>query len=244
LGIIALVAPMLFYIRGYFGDGDLRHQDTVFKFGLQAWLLLGTAAACGALSLLRDLPANARRIGQLALASLWTIPMVCALCVLWSRGVRDAERDESGNTIFSLDGARHLPPDDRIALDWLSRHALPGDVVLEAKPPGMGLGSYSAFARVSALSGVPTPLGWSQHVWFWGADPNVDIPPRQIDIDTVFNWRDDTAARDALERLKVKYIFVGQLERETYNAGGLAKLREKLNVVQESGETFVGTVKP
>ena len=54
-GLLALIAPMMFYIRGAFGDGDFRHQDTVFKFGLQAWLLLGTATTCSALSLIVEL---------------------------------------------------------------------------------------------------------------------------------------------------------------------------------------------
>jgi uncharacterized membrane protein len=104
------------------------------------------------------------------------IPLLCSVAVLWTRTVRDAPRDAGGRALLSLNGARHLPLADREAVRWLNARARPGDSVLEAvqdTPEGWPGGDYTEFARVSALTGVPTPLGWCgpSHVPAWaGAD--------------------------------------------------------------------------
>jgi uncharacterized membrane protein len=103
------------------------------------------------------------------------IPLLCSLCVLWTRTVRDAPRDAGGRFVLSLDGARHLPAEDQAALSWLRIHVPTGTSVLEAvgqTEQGTPGGDYTEFARVSSLTGIPTPLGWSggSHLPAWGAD--------------------------------------------------------------------------
>ena len=55
-GLFALCWSETTY-AGFLSGGDYRRQDTVFKFGLQAWFLIGTAAVCSALRLMAPLPA-------------------------------------------------------------------------------------------------------------------------------------------------------------------------------------------
>ncbi len=245
LGLIAMLAPCFFYIRGYFGDGEYRHQDTVFKFYSQGWLLLGTAASCGVLWLLSKAAAWPRRLLSGAWGVVWTIPVLCAGSVVWFRGMEFTAKVNGETAPLSLDGSIPSSEDDAEAMEWLRRNAGVGEAVLEATKPGPGMSNYHEFARVSALTGVPTPLGWSTHVWYWGADPANDIDPRRALIEQTYGWADDQTGRYSLEELKklnVRYIFVGDLERSTYAPEGLMRLRQVLPIVYEKGNTFIAKV--
>lgn len=239
-GVLAFVAPMLFYLNGKFG-GDMRHQDTVFKFWLQSWLLLGTALACGVMRLYVALRRPGRALLSVLLVVIWFVPLLGSYSVVWCRAVRDASRDADGAAVFSIDGERFLPPDDRAAIDWLRTNARPGDVVLEATNP-TNFYSYVIFGRVATFSGVPSVLGWTQHVWFWGADLDKDTGPRWDTINDIYAWRDKNTALEELHRLGVSYIFVGEEEHKRYDGAGLDRLKNDLPHVFESGETFIAVV--
>jgi uncharacterized membrane protein len=215
----------------------------VFKFGAQAWLLLGTAASCGAVLWWSSWRARFRW----ALPLLFVpVPLLCSLCVLWTRTVRDAPRDADGRFNLSLNGARHLPQQDQAALMWLRSNVPLGASVLEAvgeTPEGAPGGDYTEFARVSSLTGIPTPLGWSggSHLPAWGADMG-ELVRRFDAVKTVFSWPDDVTAKEALRALGVRYVFIGDLERRTYSADALARLRASLPIEYSQGDTFIARV--
>ncbi|MDQ3815614.1 MAG: DUF2298 domain-containing protein [Armatimonadota bacterium] len=244
VGLLALLAPMLFYLKAFFG-GALRHQDTVFKFGLQAWLLFGTAAACSAVTVWATIPRKTWRWGSAILfAVLWTVPLLCAVNVIWTRTVLYAPRERDGSFVMSLNGARHLPLEDQLALEWLRTHAQEGEAVLEAvgqNERGEMGGDFTEVGRVSALTGVPTPVGWPQHVWFWGGDMD-QIRQRWEIVRRIYSWPNDATAIADLRVLGVRYVFVGDLERRTYDPHALIRLRAALNVVYENRDTFIAGV--
>jgi len=235
-GMLALLAPMLFYVNGAFAGAHL-HQDTVFKYVLQAWLLLGTAAGCGVLAWWSTLRTGPRLAVRFALMAACSIPAICSAGVIHSRTIQSAQRDEQGKIQLSLDGARYLPPDDRKAIAWLATNARPGETVLEAVGE-KGYYSYNEFGRVASLSGVPTPLGWTQHVGlFWGGGD--EVFPRWEKIRSVYTWPNDGVALDALRKLGVRYVFVGEVERNGVGLPPLQRMRKALPVVFESGETVI-----
>jgi uncharacterized membrane protein len=231
-GAVALVAPSIFYIKGFFGDGDFRHQDTVFKFGLQAWLLLGIAGACATWWLLDRLPLWPRRAAFAAWATVWIVPLACSLSVIHGR---------AGNApdVLSLDASKHLPPEDQRAVAWLWANARRGDVVLEAVRPEGGFYSYSEYGRVASLTGVPTPLGWTQHAWYWGADLGREIEPRHQMIKQIWAVPDSDDARNALRKLQVTHIFVGALERAQLSHAAISEVGRLGREVFRDGETFI-----
>ncbi len=210
IGVLALIFPFFFYVRGVFGDGDLRHQDTVFKFGLQAWLLLGTGIACEVGFRLRAWWQSAKmppRAAAFALgASFLAVISMAPACVAWTRTVRDAPRDNDGNPIYSLDAARFLPPGELQAIEWLRRSARPGEILVEPVSANNGQvgGDYDAnCGRIAAFSGVPIPLGWPQHVAGWGA-PWEEINRRAALVQAVYG---STNPETALQELGATYIF-------------------------------------
>lgn len=212
-GALALLFPFVFYIRGAFGDGDLRHQDTVFKFGLQAWLLLGTGIACEAGARFRawwHAAIAPFRFAALATgAAFFAVIGLAPAGVAWTRAVRDAPRAAFGQPILSLNAARFIAPDELEGIEWLRLHARPGESVVEAvgSDPNGGLGGdYDAnIGRVAAFSGVPCTLGWPQHVAAWGA-PWPEIQLRGALVRQVYSG-DDPAT--ALRELGATYVFFG-----------------------------------
>jgi uncharacterized membrane protein len=82
---------------------------------------------------------------------------------------------------------------------------------------------------VSASTGRPTVLGWVGHQRQWrGGDEAAweALQPRQADVNTIYSTTDLDLARDLLEQYNIRYIYVGQLERDAYAAASLAKFAQ------------------
>ena len=238
VGLICVVVPQFGYVHGFFGNA-LRHQDTVFKFGLQGWLLLGTAASAGALRAIGQ--SKNPKIGMGLLGIACVIPFLCSFCVLWTRVVRDAPRDERGGFLLSLDGARWLPASDRAAINWLRNASKPGDHVLEAvgrsESGGIG-GDFSDIGRVAAFTGLTAPLGWPDHVRMWGEDYG-QILQRGETVRAVYQWPRDGSAEESLRALNVQWVFIGAQERQLFPADGLQRLQAALTPVYSNGDTMI-----
>lgn len=246
-GLLALLTPLLAYVDDPFFGKTQPRINTVFRFGLQAWLLLGTAAACSAIVLIRENVARWKTPARLAVwlgfAALWMIPAACALAVVWARTSFMATKKADGSIALSLDGARFLNASDRRALSWLQNNAAPGARLIEAPisaPDGVSIaGDYDArCARIASLSGLAAPLGWPQHAMFWGADWNRDIVPRWNAMQRLYRGESDAAAQRDLKTLGADYIFIGQAERELFPAG-TARLEKQFPAAFEDGATKV-----
>jgi uncharacterized membrane protein len=236
-GLLALFVPFVCFLQSQlFTGGSMDHLNMVFKMGLQAWLLLGLAGACGTLATWQRWP----RPVKWGFPLLFVVPVLCSACIIWTWVWRDAPRDADGKYILSLDGLRHMPPEDRAALLWLYENTKPGDAVVEAVSDR----AYDRWGRVSWLSGVPTPLGWIQHSKQFGATDE-EIQRRYNLVLRVYAWRDDTDGRNALEDLRklgVRWVFVGDLERQSYPPDALQRLRTALGTAYENGDTFIAKV--
>ena len=73
-------------------------------------------------------------------------------------------------------------------------------------------GSYSAYGRVSTLTGLPTVLGWPGHESQWRGGSE-EQGSRLGDIDTLYATADWNTAREIIARYNIRYVFVGNLER-------------------------------
>jgi len=220
IGALALLFPFVFYIRGVFGDGDLRHQDTVFKFGLQAWLLLGTGVACEAGFRFKGWWQSANppfRFASFAAgAAFFAVIGLAPACVAWTRTTRDAPRDEMGNPILSLNAARFLPADELAGIEWLRHNARADERVVEPIffNNGQVGGDYDPnFGRIAAFSGVSGVLGWPQHVAGWGA-PWQEVNRRAALVNAIYSGSNPVAA---LEDLGATYVFWSNNPPPTWN---------------------------
>ena len=154
LGTLLVLGPEFFFLRDQFGW----RINTIFKFYYQAWLLWAVAAAYGSAVLLLSLSRRWGILFRVGLALVLLVGFTYTSLALWSKtgGFKPAQG-------FTLDGTAYLEsqaPDDAAAARWL--WTAPPGVVAEA----VG-GSYSEYARVATLSGLPNVLGWPGHESQW-----------------------------------------------------------------------------
>jgi len=224
LGLLAVIGVDFFYLRDQFGW----RMNTIFKFYYQAWLLWGLAAAFGSAVLLQELRGKIGIAYRIGLIIVICTALVYPVLGLWSK--TNGFRPQGG---LNLDGTAYYAdqnPDEMAAIRWL-QSAAPG-VLLEA----VG-GSYSSFARISAMSGKPTVLGWPGHESQWRGGAR-EMGSRQSDVERIYrssNWEE---VQTLLSEYDVKYIYIGSLERSTYGVNE-GKFMIHLAPVFEQGEVKI-----
>jgi YYY domain-containing protein len=203
LGLAIVILCEFLYLKDNMGETYYR-MNTVFKFYIAAWLLMGTAS----FSMLSTLAA--RRFpagyfpawsGKLALAVVSVILIVTPLAV-------PLDPPYTGGTLDGLAYLETAHPCDASAVAFL--RSLPGvRGVVEAEG-----GDYTYFGRVSSFTGIPTIIGWPFHEYMWRTDTDGWYGKRLSDVRTIY---EDPAMTTALMRkYNMTHIYVGDSERERY----------------------------
>ena len=142
---------------------------------------------------------------------------------------------------------REKTPDGAAAIAWLRAYVPSDNVVLEAVGGSYDNGySGLGFGQVSGSTGLATVLGWPGHEDQWrGGDPGAraQIEPRKADVTTIYSTTDTVQAADLLQKYSVDYIYVGEAERATYPAEGLAKFAQLADIAFQQGDVIVYKVR-
>jgi YYY domain-containing protein len=224
LGGSLVLAPEFVYLRDQF----LWRINTIFKFYYQAWILWSLMAAFGTAFLLLKL----RRIwGWLfQIGMILTLAMALIYTVL---GYLDRTNNFKPVNGWTLDGTAYMErdnPDEAMAINWLKQ--APYGVVVEA----VG-GSYSTYARISTLSGLPTVLGWPGHESQWRGGYELQ-GNRQEDIKLLYETNSWEMAVEIIKRYNIRYIYIGMLERSTYRVNE-SKFQRVLNPIYALGSVVI-----
>ncbi len=226
-GTILVLAPEFIYLKDGFGN----RMNTVFKFYYQAWLLWSLAASFGTIVLLREL----RGAWRWVFTGIFVVVLGMALVyspiafTTKTNGFKPADG-------FILDASFHLvknSPDDAAAINWLK--TAPLGVVAEA----VG-GQYSEYARAATYSGQPNVIGWPGHEGQWRGG-YTEVSSRPEDMRALFETRIWDEAKSILKKYGITYVFVGNLERNTFNLFE-EKFRTNLLVVYEQGSVTIYVV--
>ena len=203
LGTILILGPDFFYLRDNFGY----RINTVFKFYYQAWELLSLAVAFGVAVMFSELRGKTLALYTSIMIVVIGVGLAYPVFALPNK-TENFKADHPEQR--TLDGAAYLAgimPDDYQAFQFMQQ--LEPGVVAEA----VG-GSYSEYARIATLTGMPTVLGWDNHEGQW-RDPALQGSRRQ-DIETLYSTPDWISTQDIINRYNIRYIVVGNLERNTY----------------------------
>jgi uncharacterized membrane protein len=202
LGTLLILGPEFLYLRDNFGY----RINTIFKFYYQAWIVLSLAAAYVSIVLLRNL----RGAANIAFSIVFVLVLVVGLTypTLSLLNKTNNFTPPFGFTLNDFDRVRRENPDEAAAIQWLQE--APDGVVAEA----VG-GAYSNYARISVYTGLPTVLGWGNHEGQW-RDYALQ-GSRTQDMEMLYTTNDWLATQDIISRYNIRYIFVGNLERSTYN---------------------------
>ncbi|MGW8317799.1 MAG: DUF2298 domain-containing protein [Candidatus Promineifilaceae bacterium] len=227
-GILLVLGPEFVYLKDNFGQ----RINTVFKFYYQAWVLFGLSALFGLGYLIR----NYRVVGGVVtvlyaatlVASLLFPRYAIASRAAEYRGSATAESREPA----TLDGLAYLErygADDQEAILWLRENIAGSPVILEA----VG-GQYTAYGRVSAGTGLPTILGWPGHEYQWRGD-TPEPARREAAVAEIYSEVDWQTTARLLDQYNVRLIYLGPLEKSTYDPRAELKFDEHLDVAYQNG---------
>jgi YYY domain-containing protein len=209
------------------GFDDFKRQDTVFKFGLQVWYLLGTAAVCGVLrSVWRSTWSNNYKTRDFTtLAVRWVRvtrwAFVLALPITFAASyVTTKARARNFEQWEGWDAWAHLQPAEREAAQWLRQRAWPNEYLIEAEQKAGG--DYSEFTRYAHATGIPTVIGPQAHTFQWGV-PWPKVFERKEDVRAFYTSSDKATRNRILQRYGVRYVVCGPLERQEYGPENVAR---------------------
>ncbi len=122
------------------------------------------------------------------------------------------------STDFQYDGLKFLQSTPESALiSWLRENATSKDILIE----GSGA-SYSLAARISSYSGVPSVLGWENHVALRGIGKRA-IERRARAIELIYNSPNVISAYHVAKKFGATFLVVSEYERKIYSAKSLLK---------------------
>ena len=208
IGLVLI--PELVYVRDIYENGNAR-ANTMFKLTYQAYIMFGMTMIYAIFRLLI--------IGKNKI--LKVLAFIGLFFFVWTCGY-------FGNSVHSWFGEVWKPsqykglnatafletdfPEDVNGIRWLKENISDAPIVLEANGD-----SYSEYERVSAMTGLPTIMGWYVHEWLWRGNLS-DLNAKIEEIQEIYTSTDETRVKELLEEYNVSYIFVGSCERNKYGA--------------------------
>ena len=208
IGLVLI--PELVYVRDIYENGNAR-ANTMFKLTYQAYIMFGMTMIYAIFRLL--VIGKNKILKVLAFIGLFSFVWTCGYF---------------GNSVHSWFGEVWKPsqykglnatafletdfPEDVNGIRWLKENISDAPVVLEANGD-----SYSEYERVSAMTGLPTIMGWYVHEWLWRGNLS-DLNAKIEEIQEIYTSTDETRVKELLEEYNVSYIFVGSCERNKYGA--------------------------
>lgn len=220
-GVLALLLSQIFWTG--FLPPPFHRQDTVFKFGLQSWMLLGTAAACGACrtNFLTRWPISLRVLYFVL------IPISLYSSALVVRGRAQKFRQWQG-----FDSWHYLAPPERAAVQWLFQNARDGDAILEAEQKTGG--DYTEYSRYTHASGISSVIGPQAHSFQWVGNWD-EVFKRKNAVRSFYTSSVPLPNLAHLREYSVRWIILGELERREYGADNIVRVEETLPVEARFG---------
>jgi uncharacterized membrane protein len=234
IGVALTLSVEFVYLRDVFNT----RMNTVFKFYFQGWVMMACASAYGVWWLLNRGDKVIGAVGKyifLALAGL----LIVAGMFYPVFAFDDRVNGFKGSLKPNLDGTSVLAqrsPDDWAAITWLNQNISDAPVILET--PG---GSYAYEGRISALTGLPAVLGWSAHEDQWRGS-YLEQGKREPDIAAIYTSRDDQKTLDLLHKWNIKYVILGETERNYIR--GLCSVPENACSAASAYSKFDGLLTP
>ncbi|MEJ5308690.1 MAG: DUF2298 domain-containing protein [Anaerolineae bacterium] len=228
----------------YVLDGDIGRMNTVFKFYLQVWMLLGLSAAVAVERIITYAFMNYRTdkasplahipyslsdavsvVMAILLAGAALYPAMAIPAKIRDRWAKEAPRTLDGMAYMKY--AVQYENDARIPLEadyrvirWLQDNIHGSPTIME----GQGAREYLWGGRISIYTGLPTVAAWRWHsVQQRMTMPSGTVEARQADIKYFYYTTDADYAMEILERYNVQYVILGPYERAYMLAEGLPK---------------------
>ena len=200
--------------------GDIGRMNTVFKLYLQAWMLLSVSAAASFGWLLNTVPLwrfRWRTIYQVGAYVLVTGAFLFTLTAT-SDKISDRMTPSAPHTLDSMtfmNYSQHWDintmelSEDYRAIRWLQDNVQGSPVIVE-----MNCVEYRWCTRITTYTGLPGIVGWNWHQRQQRGFATPSLTENRVaEIGTFYSTVDMDWTISFLKKYQVKYIIVGQLER-------------------------------
>lgn len=231
-----LVGTSLFitiFVELFAVQGDIGRMNTIFKFYLEAWLMLSVSAGAALVWLLPELSKWSPGWRNTFKAGVMLLLAGAALYTVSATTDKVADR-MAGNVPLTLDSITYMRyaqyadfgvtmnlSQDYYAIRWMQDNVQGSPVIVEANCP-----EYHWCTRFTIYTGLPGVVGWN-----WHERQQRTLTPQLVEnrisqIADFYNTTNMQVALDFLKQYNVKYIILGQLERAEYPGPGLNKFQE------------------
>jgi uncharacterized membrane protein len=235
--------------------GDIGRQNTIFKFYMQAWLMLAVSAGAALawiLSAFFKWVPGWRIFWQTVMIVLVSGAVLFTVTGTYGK-IRDRWIVEAPRTLDAMTfmkyahfddfGQRLDLSEDYRAIRWMQDHVEGSPVIVEANCP-----EYRWCTRFTVYTGLPGVVGWNWHQRQQRVFTSTQVQDRVNEVGDFYNNTNVDAARDFLKKYAVRYIIVGQLEHAAYTPEGLAKFGQfdgsYWRSVYRDGDTVIYEVLP
>lgn len=240
-GLIFILLPEVVYVVDIY-SGDYKRANTMFKFTYQAFVMLSLVIGYAVVRI--ALTKHKKRSKVDLRWTLVSVMMAVSLAVPAYYPIVATKQwlgDFKKENYIGLNGISGLPDADRMqAILWINENIKGQPVLLESFGD-----SYTEHNQLSAYTGLPTIMGWQTHEWLWRTSKevtdgyNLIVKPRQLDVQTIYEFSDDATARSLLEKYEVAYIVVGALERIQFPEINESKLQSLGRIVYSNASLYI-----
>lgn len=210
---ILLVAELA-YAKVWPHDPNAPRWNTIYKISMQAFVLWGTAAGVVLgrnLASIRDRVADGNRspqtLGRIVLAGVLLLSAATFPAMALAEHIGGATQRENSLSATKYVDTQH--PEEAAAIEWL-RDDVPGTPTIVT---AAGMPVYTWNSAPSALTGIPTVVGWRHEAGYHGTQA---YQARVAHVETIYE-ADWPAAALYLDYYDVDYVYLGPVERTRYD---------------------------
>ncbi|MBI2023434.1 hypothetical protein HYT01_02640 [Candidatus Giovannonibacteria bacterium] len=249
-----LVGTEIFFVADIYSIANPPYfrANTTFKFGYDAWVMLSVVFV-SFLAILKGAAPSKKSSGKKIAASALAFLAVVAGAVYSFEAVRQYY---AGSGDFELDASRWMAkesPGDMATVEYINNHFEERTVIAEAVGD-----SYTSYARIATFTGMITPMGWKTHEWTWRLDAKAAkkapvgaqietgwgaVAGVALDIERFYKTSDKNEAKGIIDKYGIEYVYVGDLERQTYQGLNEPKFSELGTLIFSAGESALYAIK-
>jgi YYY domain-containing protein len=203
IGLFIILFCEILYLKDNMGEAYYR-MNTVFKFYVAAWLLMGASSFTMVATWL-----NTARIPSFLQTRSRDILIASVIVLLILPFAAQINFSYAGNTLDGLAFLDTAHPGDAAAVQYL--RSLPVNFcIVEAEN-----GDYTYYSRISSFTGIPAIVGMPFHEYMWRGDNGNWFGQRVSDIRTIYEQPDRTIP--LMNKYNCTFLVVGDSERERYH---------------------------
>jgi YYY domain-containing protein len=261
LVLIGLALSMTLGVEFIVIGGDIGRQNTVFKFYIQAWLLLSVAGGVAVSWLFQSSDYWMNRLRMLWYTPFIMLFIIAGLYPIMATNARSLDR-MAPDTPLTLNGLDYMTTAthyetvqidntgdvielsvDHELIHWMQENVQGSPVIMEGRSYPS---EYHWNGRFAITTGLPSVLGWNFHQ---KQQRTFDPLPRWVDqrdtnIRLFYDTADIDVAVDMIHHYDVRYIISSGLERVQTDPEGLEKFDRMVNqgLLSVAYATIGGTI--